>query len=329
MSGLKMFFLRCYKSSVLLLLILLLSSCNEDSKIESEISKIKVDVAIERFDKVFNEASPSELPKIKKAYPFLFPEQVPDSIWIFNMTDSLENALYNEVKKQFPDESQIKDELSGLFQHLLYYDKGFKVPDVITLTNRVDYRNKVAVTDSIVLIALDNYLGANHEYYQNISKFISQNMRSEQIIPDLTEQYAAKYLFQEQRKTFLDEMVYWGKLLYFKDVMIPFKSEAEMIGYTEEEVLWAEENEAYIWSYFIEKELLYSTDSKLPSRFINPAPFSKFYLELDNESPGRIGVYMGWQIVKAYAENSKKDIFEIMRMNAGELFKQSKFKPRK
>lgn len=329
MSGLKMFFLRCYKSSVLLLLILLLSSCNEDSKIESEISKIKVDVAIERFDKVFNEASPSELPKIKKAYPFLFPEQVPDSIWIFNMTDSLENALYNEVKKQFPDESQIKDELSGLFQHLLYYDKAFKVPDVITLTNRVDYRNKVAVTDSIVLIALDNYLGANHEYYQNISKFISQNMRSEQIIPDLTEQYAAKYLFQEQRKTFLDEMVYWGKLLYFKDVMIPFKSEAEMIGYTEEEVLWAEENEAYIWSYFIEKELLYSTDSKLPSRFINPAPFSKFYLELDNESPGRIGVYMGWQIVKAYAENSKKDILEIMRMNAEELFKQSKFKPRK
>jgi hypothetical protein len=41
-----------------------------------------------------------------------------------------------------------------------------------------------------------------------------------------------------------------------------------------------------MWRYFIEKELLYSVDQKLIPRFINMAPFSKFYLEIDNEGQG-------------------------------------------
>ena len=111
--------------------------------------------------------------------------------------------------------------------------------------------------------------------------------------------------------------------------MIPFKSDAEKMGYSPEQLKWAEDNEASIWTYFVEKELLYSTDTKLNNRFINPAPFSKFYLELDNESPGRIGAYMGWQIVRAFAENSGEGLEGIMRKSPVELFKESKYKPRK
>jgi hypothetical protein len=43
-----------------------------------------------------------------------------------------------------------------------------------------------------------------------------------------------------------------------------------------------------MWRYY-RKEMLYSDDQKLMPRFINPAPFSKFYLEIDNESPGQVG----------------------------------------
>ena len=60
--------------------------------------------------------------------------------------------------------------------------------------------------------------------------------------------------------------------------------------------------------------MLFSTDSKLPSRFINPAPFSKFNLELDGESPGRLGQYIGWQIVRAYANRSDASLKEILNM---------------
>ena len=70
-------------------------------------------------------------------------------------------------------------------------------------------------------------------------------------------------------------------------------------------------------------------DRKLLARFIIPAPFSRFNLELDNESPGRLGQYMGWQIVKSYMENNTTPVLEMLQMEATEIFNNAKFKPKK
>ena len=75
--------------------------------------------------------------------------------------------------------------------------------------------------------------------------------------------------------------------------------------------------------------MLYSTDSKLANRFINPAPFSKFYLEIDNESPGRVGAWIGWQIVRSYMKNNEVSLKQLLVMDATEIFNNSKYKPKK
>ena len=84
-----------------------------------------------------------------------------------------------------------------------------------------------------------------------------------------------------------------------------------------------------IIEYFVEKELLYDTNKKLLSRFITPAPFSRFNLELDSESPGRVGQYIGWQIVKSYMKNNPTSLFKMLQMEAVEIFNNAKFKPKK
>jgi hypothetical protein len=243
----------------------------------------------------------------------------------------LQNEILLEVNNTFGDFKQTKEELTSLFQHLKYYDNLFSVPRVVTLTNYVQYRDKVIVTDSITLIALDNYLGEDHKFYVNgnIPAYLAKNFKKEQIVVDIADGFAKEYVFQTNRKSLLDEMIYFGKLLYFKDVMIPFKTDAEKIGYSEAQLKWAEANESPIWSYFIEKELLYSTDNKLPSRFIADAPFTKFYMDFDNESPGRLGQYIGWQIVRAYAKNTGESIMKIMEAESEKIFRKSKFKPKK
>ena len=304
--GLKMFLKLRYRIYILLIFGLIFVSCKNESSLENEISKIETNFIIERFDKVEFDANSDDLPKLKKAFPFLFSKEVPDSVWVERFTDTLQNEILAEVTSIFKDTDTLDTELARLFQHLKYYDKVFSIPRVVTLTNYVQYRNNIVVTDSILLIALDNYLGSEHRFYTDggIPRYISANMQKAQIVPDIAEAYAKKYTYQTRRRTLLDEMIYYGKLLYFKDKMIPFVSDAVKIGYTEHELKWAEVNESPIWSHFIEKEMLYSTDSKLPSRFIADAPFSKFYLQLDNESPGRLGQYIGWQIVRAYAETT-------------------------
>ena len=117
--------------------------------------------------------------------------------------------------------------------------------------------------------------------------------------------------------------------MYLKDVLLPDYSDAEKMGYTPEQIKWCEENESYMWRYFIEGELLYSADQKLVTRFINPAPFSKFYLEIDNESPGQVGAWIGWQMVRSYMENNKVPVADLLKTDAKEIFSKSKYKPKK
>ncbi len=308
---------------------LALTSCKNDSKIKTEIASIDVNFVVERFDINMLNATPKDLPKLKGDYPFLFSKNIPDSVWIARITDTLQIEILEEVEAVFKDFKAIKSDLGNMFKHLRYYDKNFKLPRVITLTNTVDYRKKNVVNDSLVLIALDNYLGESHRFYNNIPKYIGANLKQNQIVVDIAERYAEQYTFQAQRKSFLDDMIYFGKLLYFKDLILPDASEYDKISYTKDQLQWAKNNESAIWSYFVEKELLFSTDNKLSNRFITNAPFSKFYLELDSESPGKIGQYVGWKIVRAYAENTNADLFSILQTEPDIIFKASKFKPKK
>ncbi len=317
------------KVSTLVIILAIFFSCKNGNKVDEDISKVAVDFKVERFDLAFASASVKDLSNLKETFPFFFSKRIPDSIWIEKMNDTLQRLLNNEVEKSFPNLDEVHDDIYSLLQHLKYYDNRFSVPRVITVTSDVDYRNKTIVTDTIVIIGLDNYLGSEHEFYSDIPKYITQNMKKSQIVSDLAGEYSKKYIFQSQRKSLLDEMIYFGKQLYFKDVMIPFKSDAEKIGYTQEQLDWAIANESQIWSYFIEREMLYSSDNSLPGRFIVDAPFSKFYLELDNESPGRLGQYIGWQIVRDYMKNNDVSMMDMLQKDAEEIFENAKFKPRK
>lgn len=305
-------------------------SCKNENALENDITKINLDVKIERFDLLFSKIESNNFPKLKQAYPFMFSEKYPDSFWIKKVQDTLQKQLFSEVKKTFLNSDDIKLDIESLFKHLKYYFSDFRTPRIITTPSDVDYKNRVIITDTIVLIALDTYLGSNHEFYQNIPKYIRQDLKKEHIVVDLATEYSKKYIYQQQNKTFLDALIYYGKQLYFKDVVIPFKTEAERISYTQKQLEWAKANENYIWRYFVERELLFSTDTKLNSRFITPAPFSKFYLEdIDADSPGRLGQYIGLQIVRAYMQHNNVSLKDMLIISPEEIFNNSKFKPRK
>ncbi|WP_235003965.1 gliding motility lipoprotein GldB [Aequorivita lipolytica] len=304
-------------------------SCSNRSEVEGEIEKIPINIEIIRFDKEFAAATPADLSSLKAKFPAFFPKQYNDSIWLEKLSDTLQNQLEEEVIKTFPKDETLEDLLVPLFQHIQYYFPKFMTPVVVTTTSDVDYRNKVILADGMLVIGLDNYLGAEHRFYEGIDNYISKEMKPSQIGPDVAETYARQYIKPPTKASFLGQIIYFGKELYLKDLWLPNTTDAEKIGYTEQEFEWAAENEEYMWRYFIEKELLYSTDPKMGARFISPAPFSKFYLEIDNESPGMLGRYLGWKIVRAYMENNKTDVQRLMVMDADEIFLNSKYKPKK
>jgi len=311
---------------ILLSVFVILSSCNDSDKVAKEIAAVPMDLKIARFDREFASSGEEGLPGLRKMYPYLFP--APDSVWIAKMNDSLQIELFQEVGNAFRSFEDEEEGLVQLFKHIKYYFPEYTVPKVITVTNDVDYNNRIILTDSLLLISLDNYLCPEHKYYGGFQRYIAHTLDRNYLVSDVASSFAKQVVPRPRERTFLARMIYFGKELYLKDVIMPNVDDRKKIGYSQEDLDWAFANEEPMWRNFIENEYLYSTDNKLNQRFLEPAPFSKFGLELDNESPGKLGRFVGWQIVRAFMENNDVDVKQLMTMPAEEIFKKSNYKPR-
>ena len=310
------------------LILLGLCSCDKKSKIEKAVEEIPIEIRVNRFEKAFFETNPNNLDKLKIQYPFFFPEGVDDKVWIEKMQNPLWKELYQEVEKKYANFDKQSVEIENLFKHIKFYFPDTVTPKVYTVIAEMDYNSKTIYVKDKLVIALELYLGKDHKFYE-FPKYLKQNFEERQMMPDIVSSFSIGKIPPPMDKTLLSNMIYWGKELYLKDLLLPEYTDAEKIGYLPEQITWCQENEAYMWRFFIDENLLFNSDSRLPNRFINLAPFSKFYLEIDNESPGRVGQWLGWQIVRSFMENNDVNLQEMLRLEAKQLFEKSKYKPKK
>lgn len=304
-------------------------SCDQKSKVEKAIEETPVEIKVERFDKMFFETPPKDLAKVKKQFPYFFSPQINDTVWLNKMQAPIWREVYTEVQKKYANIEGVQNDLETLYKHMKYYFPETKQLKLITLISDMDYNNKAIYADSLVIVSLELYLGKDHKFYQ-FPKYIKQNFEQSQIMPDIVSSFSTRKIAIPTDRNLLSQMIYFGKELYLKDVLLPDYSDADKMGYTQEQIVWCQENESYIWRYFVERQMLFSDDQKLTNRFIDPAPFSKFYLEIDNDSPGRVGAWIGWQMVRSYmANNDDITVAQLMKTDAKEIFEKSKYKPKK
>ncbi len=315
---------------LILVFVLFLSiSCKNEIANEVDVSNIKVAVSVIRFEQKFYESDKTTLPILKKEFPYLFPVQN-DSIWLNKIKDKEERELYKKSQAVFGDFESEKAQIEDLFKHVKYEHPNFEAPKIITLITNLDYQNKIVYADSLLFVSLDMYLGKNSEIYQDFPVYLSQNFDKSQLVVDIADAISNRYFTAHKSRQFLDMLIDAGKNMAMIDHYLPSVSNARKIGYSDAQYEWAEANESQIWKYFIENKLLYSTDSKLVDRFMANAPFSKFYIDIDKESPGRIGVWLGWQIVSTYMINNNDiTLQQLLQTDAEEIFNKSKYKPKK
>lgn len=317
------------KVLILILFLWGFQSCKEAPEKLVDTSHIEVSVNVDRFEQKFYAADEGSLPKLKKEYPYLFPIQTPDSVWLHKIKDPDERYLVAKVDSVYPDFESEKEEIEQLFKNITYYYPNFEAPKIVSLITKVDYESKVIYADSLLLFSIDMYLGAGDDVYQDFPAYLSQNFKKERLTVDFAEAIATGVFRKQNKRQFIDIIVQEGKLLYLLELWNSWKEEHLIIGYTEQEMSWAHENEIEIWKYFIENKLLYQNDPDLRSRFVSNAPFSKFYMDIDKESPGKIGAWVGWQIVRSYMQNNNVPLHELLKKNEAEIFENSKYKPKR
>ncbi|WP_166384377.1 gliding motility lipoprotein GldB [Polaribacter sp. 11A2H] len=312
-----------------LMVLCVFFSCSDKKNTQIDVSTVNVDFTTKRYEVDFYNSTAKTLPALKNEFPYLFPKSFSDSLAISKIADTDEQELFAETQKLYKDISQLEVELRTLFKHVKYYNSNFKAPNVVTMISNIDYNSRVIYADSLLFISLDVYLGKTHRFYADYPKYIKENNKRENIIVDVANTMIEKQLIPFSNRSFLSKMIYEGKKLYVLDLYLPTILDQFKIGYSSEKLDWAIANEENIWKYFIEKKLLFSTETALNKRFLDNAPFSKFYLQNDNDSPGRIGVWLGWQIVKSFMQNNDVSLQELLIIDFEELFQKSNYKPKK
>lgn len=313
----------------IIIILITLVSCGKETKTKIDVSGIEANVEVVRFDQEFYAATAETLPALKEKYPFLFPTQTTDSIWLSRINDANEKELFNKAQDVFGDFSVEKQEIQNLFKHVKYYYPTFKEPQIFTIITNLDFENKVMFAQNYLFLSLDMYLGIEDEVYNQFPLYLSNNFDKSHLYVDIAKAIGEAFVKRTNNRQFIDLIISEGKKMYQVDCLLPDTVDNIKIGYSLEKMKWVEENETQIWTYFMERKMLYSTDPDLFSRFVADAPFSKFYIDIDKDSPGKIGVWLGWQIVRSYMNNNNVTLQQLLQTDAEEIFKKSKYKPKK
>ncbi|MEO6683961.1 MAG: hypothetical protein ABIN48_14150 [Ginsengibacter sp.] len=341
------------------LLSVVFFSCNSGAK-APDVSSIKVELQIMRFEQDFFAMDTTNLSKSLQSLIQKYPGFTGD--FVYNILglemDSIlagnhdhQQAIkqfildYTPIKDsadmQYKDFKKYSDEISTALQYVKYYFPEYKLPkSVITFIGPLDanfltsfgIQGDVLTPDGLG-IGLQLHLGSEFSFYRSAAgqslypSFISENFDSDHIKINSMRNIADD-MFEDKSlgRPLIEQMVEKGKFLFLVSKFLPKTPEHLILGYTENQLSAATENEGVIWSFFLNNELLNTQEQDIIKNYIGESPKTP---EFGDNAPGNLGSFAGWQIVKKYMDKyPETSLKDLMGMDSREIYSLSKYKPR-
>lgn len=319
-------------------------ACKEKKNIP-DVSGVEIPFKYQRFDEdvyafLNKPFTAADLEKWKTEYPSFL------NIYfaaITRVTDVRDTSAVSDINRftKDADFNKIADTTKLVYaditEELKQIEKGWKMykhyfPSEFT-PNTIFYPfgfNYAAVAiDSAACIALDQYLGEDYVYYNHLPDYLRFRKKRPYIVADVFKAWGSSQFDDGTPKiTMLDEMINQGKVLYFVDAMLPEMHDSLKIGFSQAQLDFCKTNEYQIWSYLIEKKLLYTTESKDITKYTGEAPFTP---GMPRESPGRAAIWTGWQIINKFMQENPDYTLEMLmnEHDAQKILNLSKYKPKR
>lgn len=240
------------------------------------------------------------------------------------------DSLLIETKRIHGDLSFLKAQFGEAFSNLKYYYPDFNPPTVKTMISGL-LDTDMIVTDSVIIVSLDFFLGKSGKYRPRVYDYQLAKFDPEDIVPSIMLVYGIDARFNAtdvKDKTVVAEMIAYGKSFYFAKHMLPCVPDSTFIWYTPKEFDGAKEFQNLIWARLIQDEVLFSTSNEDKRNYLGERPITT---QVGEKCPGRIGQFVGWQIVKAYVDShSEITLQQLMQQgDAQKLFNESHYRPKK
>ena len=91
------------------------------------------------------------------------------------------DTLLMETHRVFGDESQLKSQFTEAFKNLRYYYPDIRIPKIETVVT--GFENDMFVSDSLIIVSLDYFLGPGAKYRPNMYEYLLRQYGKENIVP--------------------------------------------------------------------------------------------------------------------------------------------------
>jgi hypothetical protein len=325
----------------------LLFSCTNDDKIP-DVSNIKIELTTQRFEKDLFSLDSADfafhLDQLQAKYPsfgenFLSTILNCDPRWPADTTASYVRGFISAYKKifdtvqlVFKDFAPYEKEIKQGLQFVKYYFQNYKEPkNLITYIGPLDGYGDILSEDAII-VGLHHHLGENYSLYKTAlvqevyPEYISHRFEPDHISVNCMKNIVSDlYPEKTEDRPLVQQMVEKGKRLFLLGKFLPHTEEYKLIGYTKEQLKAVYEHEPAVWNLFVQNNFLQTIDNNIIKNYIGEGPKTQ---ELGEASPGNIGSFAGWQIVKKFMQkNPKYTLQQLMAADADFVFQNAKYKP--
>jgi len=338
-----------------ILIFLIGVSCNDGPK-TPDVSNVKINLTVRRFDQDFFKTDTFNLSyslkALEKKYPNFYADFI-EKIVGLSTEDSINFSV--NIKKFIHDYKPIFDssktiekgieeatlETKEALKNVAYYFPGYKLPNEFipfigpmdAFVNTATGIQSEIITTNALCTGLQLHLGGESSFYtselgqQLYPEYLSRRFTTEYISVNCMKNIIDDIIpLNYNSKNFLEILVDHGKRMYLLDLFLPIKKDEFKLGYTTAQLKGVTDNEGLIWNYFTENNLLYETDLLKIRSFIGDAPET---VEFGQGSPGFISLFVGRKIIETYMRKNKSTtIDQLISMDAAKILAGSKYKPR-
>ncbi|MBO74227.1 MAG: hypothetical protein CMD33_03025 [Flavobacteriales bacterium] len=214
---------------------------------------------------------------------------------------------------------QNEEVLTRAFQRFHHWFPDAPLPRIMWMNSGFNYA--VYPTDQHLGIGLEWFLGKDHPIVSTLPpemfpQYMRNRMEPDRISASAFRGWLLVHFSNPWYRTdrCVDEMLFWGKVIYIMEQCMPDLSKADLWDWTAEAWTWAQVHERDIWLELQPQDALFNTDRTQFSKWFNEGPFTR-YGAIPQDSPDRLGAYMGWRMVSDFMEKHPEvDLAALMEV---------------
>lgn len=251
-------------------------------------------------------------PELSAMFGYLYGDTAPDAATLRTWSTGPAVAIFGPaVDSVFPDVTPIERQLGYILDRAA--DEQLGLPQRHYAAVVWGNLKSMVTTDSVMLIALNHYLGEDYEGYNNrLWPAYKRIEKTPARMPyDIAEALVAtQYPYDGgDNPTALSRMLYEGALATARLRLVEGATPASALGYTNEQWQWFEENERLLWDAVVSRNLLYDTNPLTISQLVDPAPATSI---IEPYVPPRAGRYIGYRIIESYLKHNDATLPELL-----------------